>query len=132
MIVRYRWFQPGLSSEFGEFIASLISHPLTNDSSFGFILLEDSPESTKFKFIWKTVIVATQFDNEGAPESRQTETINFMDIVFLSRAEKTYLRIENPGLSSRKLMNASESFVSIGFYQKPIVFNHQRLLFLFQ
>lgn len=97
-----------------------------------FILLEDSPESTKFKFIWNTVIVATQFDNEGAPESRQTETINFMDIVFLSRAEKTYLRIENPGLSSRKLMNASESIVSIGFYQKPIVFNHQRLLFLFQ
>lgn len=127
MAIRYRWYKITLPLDLVGFIEHLKSHPLNPDSSFGFSYLGKSSSEYQFRFLWRSNIVTTSFDENGDPVYERIATINFMDIAFLSREKNIFLRIENPSRNLRDLMNAIESIVTMGFSCSAVVFSKSSL-----
>lgn len=128
MIVRYRWYEIRLPFGFLKLTNLLDSSPLESDSSSGFLILDKSPETAKYRFIWRDTLVSTSFDEDGAPVYQKVSTVNFLDIGIFKAVDKFFLRVENPTRSLRDLMNALESIIGIGFTSKIVIFSGVRLL----
>lgn len=124
MAVRYRWYKINLPVDLDDFSEHLKSTPLNDDSMFGFLFIDESQGEVKFRFLWRSTIVVTKFNENSNPVYEQISTINFLDIAFLRIQKKIFLRIENPSRSLRELMNAIESLAKAGFSCRPITFNN--------
>jgi hypothetical protein len=97
--------------------------PLTQNTSFGFSHIEGAIGSPKFRFLWRTKVVVTRFDDEGTPSYEEVASVNFTDFAIVQVDGVTFLRIENPSRNIRELLNALESILGLGFTSKPLTFD---------
>jgi hypothetical protein len=132
MLTRYRWYRiqfPRSDLDLSNIIAS---KPLTQDSSFGFLHIQDPINAAKFRFLWRTKVVVTQLDDDGDPSYEEVASVNFTDFAIVQVNDVTFLRIENPGRSIRDLLNALESLVGFGFTSKPMTFDRTKPTTVFE
>jgi hypothetical protein len=123
MLTRYRWYR--IKMPRGDYNLSNIitGKPLTQNTSFGFSHIEGAIGSPKFRFLWRTKVVVTRFDDEGTPSYEEVASVNFTDFAIVQVDGVTFLRIENPSRNIRELLNALESILGLGFTSKPLTFD---------
>lgn len=132
MLTKYRWYRvqvPGGTFDLRHMVAS---RPLTQDASFGFSRIDDAIDGAKFRFLWRTKIVATRFDDVGTPSYEEIASVCFTDFAICAVDGITFLRIENPGRNIRDLLNALESIVGLGFTSKPLLFDKAKPTTIFE
>lgn len=122
MITRYRWYRIQLPKDNLDLLSIISDKPLTNETNFGFTQIDGINGIPRFRFIWRTKVVATRFDEEGVPSYEEIASVNFTDFAIVSLDNVIFLRIENPGRNIRDLLNALESTVGLGFTSKSLTF----------
>jgi hypothetical protein len=131
MLTRYRWYRIQIPLNQG--LAKIISdNPLTQDASFGFSHISGEFGTSKYRFLWRTKVLVTRFDDEGNPFYEEVASVSFTDFAIVSVDETTFLRIENPGRNIRELMNALESILGLGFTSKPLTFEKAKPTTVFE
>lgn len=132
MLTRYRWYR--IQFPHGDFdLPSIIAgKPLTQDASFGFSCIEGAFDTAKFRFLWRTKVVVTRFDDGGTPSYEEMASVSFTDFAIVSVDDVTFLRIENPGRNNRDLLNALESLVGLGFTSKLLTFDKAKPTTVFE
>lgn len=132
MLTRYRWYR--IQMPLGNYdLAKIISgNPLTLDAGFGFSNIPDEFGNRKYRFLWRTKVVVTCFDDEGTPFYEEVASVNFTDFSIVLVEGMTFLRIENPGRNIRELMNALESILGLGFTSKALTFEKTRPTTVFE
>jgi hypothetical protein len=123
---RYRWYRIQLPSKALDFIEIIESFPLTKDANFGFSRVKGSIGPSIFRFLWRTKIIVTQFDDNGTPSYQEVANVSFTDFAKIDVDRKTFLRIENPGRNIRDLLNALESLFGLGFTCKLMTFEKSK------
>jgi len=122
MISRYRWYGIRLPHGSIGLAEALLQHPLKHDDSYGFARSTLHPGNASIRFYWKTKVTITNFDDLGNAAYSNIVSINFYDFTILDIEGKLFLRIENPGRSSRELFNAIETIMGLGFVSEPVLF----------
>lgn len=123
MLTRYRWYR--IKMPRGDYNLPIIftGKPLTQTTNFGFSHIEGTIGSPKFRFLWRTKVVVTRFDDEGTPSYEEVASVSFTDFAIIQVDGVTFLRIENPSRNIRELLNALESILGLGFTSKPLTFD---------
>lgn len=121
MIARYRWYSLKIPKAVTDIAQVILNRPLREDSQSGFSIA-DGEESSRFRFFWRTRVVVTLFDESGAPSYQQISSVEFTDFAIVKIRGRTYLRVENPGRSTRELLNALELALGFGFFCSPLTF----------
>lgn len=132
MLTRYRWYRIQLPRDKFDLLSIIAGRPLTQDASFGFSRIEGAIGASKFRFLWRTKIVVTRFDDGGTPSYEEVDSVSFTDFAIVSVDGVTFLRIENPGRNIRDLLNALESIVGLGFTSKPLTFDKAKPTTVFE
>lgn len=132
MLTRYRWYRIQLPSGIPDLPGVIAKHPLVANANQGFTRVEGSLGAPIFRFLWRSKVVITQFDDSGAPSYQEVATVNFTDFAIVSIEGSTFLRIENPGRSIRDLLNAIEALVGLGFTCKPVTFENTKPTTVFE
>lgn len=122
MLTRYRWYRVQFPHSDFDLPSIIAGKSLTQDTSFGFSHIEGTIGASKFRFLWRTKVVVTLFDEEGVPSYEEVASVNFMDFAIVPVDGTTFLRVENPNRNIRDLLNALESLVGLGFTSKPLTF----------
>lgn len=122
MQLRCRWYRIQLPKGTSNLIAMLEQHPLGLETNQGFMTVTGAWGQPLYRFLWRSKVVVTQFDDEGVPHYQEVATVNFTDFAVLNIGDDMFLRIESPGRSIRDLLNALESLVGLGFTCKPVTF----------
>lgn len=132
MLTRYRWYR--IQIPYGDYnLDKIISDkPLTQNVSFGFSKILDEIGSSKYRFLWRTKVVVTRFDDEGTPSYEEVASVSFTDFAIVQVDGITFLRIENPGRNIRELLNALESILGLGFTSKPLTFDKAKPTTVFE
>ena len=130
MGIKYRWYRikmpPGVD------LARLLARkPLSDTASFGFYKLDSDNSEIAFRFVWRTNVTVTRYDEDGEPQHEQIQTFGILHFSLLSIARNAYMRIENPQRNLRDLMNAIESLSGFGFSCSPVTFKqiHPKSIF---
>lgn len=123
MLTRYRWYRIRMPSGDLNLPIIITGKPLTQNTSFGFSHIEGTIGSPKFRFLWRTKVVVTRFDDEGTPSYEEVASVSFTDFAIIQVDGVTFLRIENPSRNIRELLNALESILGLGFTSKPLTFD---------
>lgn len=126
MLNRYRWYRIQLPSRVTNLADIIANRPLVPKASFGFSCVEDSIGTLIYRFLWRTKVVITQFDDSGTPSYQEVASVDFTDFSILDVEGETFVRIENPGRSIRDLFNALESLVGLGFTCRLLTFEKAR------
>lgn len=124
MSIRYRWFEIGISSGFRDFIDKLEGRPFVENSTKGFRIIDVLGDTVECQYIWKSTVYSTNINDEGDDELIAIDTTEIVKIFFMNINKKIFLKVENPTKSLKSLMTSLESIVSLGFYQKPVIFNY--------
>lgn len=132
MQARYRWFRIQLPGGTGSLQSIIARNPLTTDTNRGFTQVEGALGSPVYRFLLRSKVVITQFDESGTPSFEEVLTVNSTDFAVISVAGETYLRMENPGRSMRDLLNAIESLVGLGFTCRPVTFGSSKPTTVFE
>lgn len=132
MLTRYRWYRIQLPSGSLDLPDILANHPFVANASQGFTKAEGSLGGLIYRFLWRSKVVITQFDDSGAPAYQEVTTVNFTDFAIINIEGITFLRIENPGRSIRDLLNAIEALVGLGFTCKPVTFEGSKPTTVFE
>jgi hypothetical protein len=132
MLTRYRWYRIQLPRGDFELSSIIGDRPLTQDASFGFSRIEDAMGTSKFRFLWRTKVVVTRFDDDGSPSYQDVASVNFTDCAIVTIDAVTFLRVENPGRNIRDLLNALEALVGLGFTSKPLTFDRAKPTTIFE
>ena len=106
MLTRYRWYRIQLPHEISELSAAIENQPLVSESNLGFTRVNGALGFPIHRFLWRSKVVVTQFNDEGTPFYQEVATVNFTDFAILNIDGQSFLRIENPGRSIRDLLNA--------------------------
>lgn len=122
MLTRYRWYRIQLPSSISDISSIITGQPLTKGTSFGFSRMEDTVGTSIYRFLWRTKVVVTLFDDDANPSYEEVASINHTDFVIITVDDITFLRIENPRRNIRDLLNALESIIGLGFTCKPLTF----------
>lgn len=122
MSTTYRWYRVGLPKKGVGFVKLLSKRSLLADSEFGFALLEDDGQVPKLRFLWRTKVVVTRINEEGVPFNEEFASVSFVDFAVIRCDAKGYLRLENPGHGARRLFDAIETLVGLGFTCEPVRF----------
>lgn len=122
MPTKYRWYRIQLPSGTRDLSRVIAKHPLLPNTNQGFTKVEGSLGSPIYRFLWRSKVVITQFDDSGIPSYQEIDTVNYSDFAIVYVDGLTFLRVENPGRNIRELLNAIESLVGIGFTCKPLTF----------
>lgn len=122
MISRYRWYSIRLPNGSGSLAEALLQHAFKHDESYGFSRSNITSENASIRFYWKSKLTVTNFDDLGNATYSNVININFYDFTILDIEDKLFLRIENPGRSSRELFNAIETIMGLGFVTEPVLF----------
>lgn len=123
MLTRYRWYRIQFPRGGFDLSSLVATKPFRQDASFGFSHIEGTIDASKFRFLWRTKVVVTRFDNGSVPSYEEVASISFTDFAIIPIDGMTFLRIENPGRNVRDLLNALESLVGFGFTTKPLTFD---------
>ena len=132
MLTRYRWYR--IKMPRGDYNLPIIitGKPLTQNTSFGFSHIEGTIGSPKFRFLWRTKVVVTRFDDEGTPFCEEVASVSFTDFAIIQVDGVTFLRIENPSRNIRELLNALESILGLGFTSKQLTFDKAKPTTVFE
>lgn len=122
MLTRYRWYRIQLPSNISDISSIITDKPLTKGASFGFSRMEDTVGTSIYRFLWRTKVVVTLFDDDANPSYEEVASINHTDFVIITVDDITFLRIENPRRNIRDLLNALESIIGLGFTAKQLTF----------
>jgi hypothetical protein len=131
MPIRYRWHLvtfPNDGFDLGNVIAA---RPFSPNAAFGFYFIEGTTGSPSYRFLWRTKIMVTQFD-DGAPSYQEVASVSFTDFAVICVEGSTFLRIENPGRNTRELLNALEALVGFGFTSKAVTFEKVKPSLVFE
>lgn len=132
MLNRYRWYRIQLPSQVTNLAGIVDSHPLVLKASFGFSRVEGSMYTLIYRFLWRTKVVITHFDDSGKSSFQEIPSIDFTDFAIIDVEGETFLRIENPGRNIRELLNALESLIGLGFTCKLLTFEKARPTTVFE
>jgi len=132
MLTRYRWYRIQLPQSDLNLSEIIENRPLTQDSSFGFVHKENQTGASLFRFLWRTKVVITRFDDGDRPSYEEVASISFTDFSIVVAEGVTFLRIENPGRNMRDLLNALESILGLGFTSKPLTFDKAKPTTVFE
>jgi hypothetical protein len=132
MLTRYRWYRIQLPRGDFDLPSIIAGRPLTQDTSFGFSRIEGAFDASKFRFLWRTKVVVTRFDDGGTPSYEEVASVSFTDFAIVPVDGTTFLRIENPGRNIRDLLNVLESLVGIGFTSKLLTFDKTKPTTVFE
>jgi hypothetical protein len=132
MFTRYRWYRIQFPRNDYDLSSIIASKPLSQNASFGFSHIEGTIGAPKFKFLWRTKVVVTRFDDEGVPSYEEVTSVNFTDFAIVPVDGSTFLRIENPSRNIRDLLNALESLAGLGFTSKPLTFDKTKPTTVFE
>lgn len=132
MSATYRWYRIGLPKEVSNLESALEKSPLTTNSAFGFVALDSEDHGPKFRYMWRTKVIITRFDEDGIPYNEEVASVSFIDMGIVRRGPATYLRLENPGHGGRSLFNALETIVGMGFTCEPAGFHFANPLEIFK
>lgn len=132
MLTRCRWYRIQLPHGTPELSGVIEKHPLGLKSNQGFTRVNGALGLPIHRFLWRSKVVVTQFDESGAPFYQEIATVNFTDFAILNIDGQSFLRIENPGRSIRDLLNAVESLVGLGFTCKPVTFEKKKPTTVFE
>ena len=122
MLTRYRWYRIQFPSSISDISSIITGRPLTKGASFGFSRMEGTMGASRYRFLWRTKVVVTLFDDDANPSYEEVASINHTDFVMITVDDITFLRIENPRRNIRDLLNALESIIGLGFTCKPLTF----------
>lgn len=123
MLTRYRWYRIQLPRESADLPALVAKCPFVPAALFGFSRVEGGIGGSTFRFLWRTKVVVTRLDDDGAPVYDEVASVSFTDFAVVVVGAMTYLRIENPGRNIRDLLNALESLAGLGFTAQPMAFD---------
>jgi hypothetical protein len=132
MLVKYRWYRIQLPSGNIDLADVVAKHPLAQDSVFGFVKIEGSRSTPRFRFLWRTKVVVTRLDEDANPSYEEVASVSFTEFAVVFFEGMTFLRIENPGRNIRDLLNALESLVGLGFTAKPLTFEKTKPTTVFE
>lgn len=62
MLTRYRWYRIQLPSEDFDLPSNIAGMTMTKDTGVGFSRIEGTVGASKFRFLWRTKVVMTLFD----------------------------------------------------------------------
>jgi len=122
MFIKYRWYQIQFPSSDFDLSSILVDCLLTKNTSFGFLHIDGAMGNSMFRFLLRTKVIVTLFDDEGTPSYEEVASVNFTDFAIVTIKGITFLRIENPGRNIRDLLNTLESLIGLGFTSKPLTF----------
>lgn len=132
MLNRYRWYRIRLPRGATDLAVVIASRPFAPDNSFGFSRVDGPSGASLFRFLWRTKVFVTQFDDSGTPTYQEVASVNFTDFAVIEVDGHIFLRIENPGRNIRDLLNALESIVGLGFTSKLLTFEKARPTTVFE
>jgi hypothetical protein len=122
MSARYRWYKVHFPDGFDTLEQRLALNPFSTTSADGFLRLENINSELRFRFFSRSTLLVTKIDEQGNTSFEEVSTIKFTDFALLIRERGCFLRLENPGLNLRELLNAIESHTGLGFTCRPITF----------
>lgn len=132
MLNRYRWYRIQLPRGVTDLAEIITACPLGPGDTYGFSRTEGSTGTQLHRFLWRTKVIVTQFDDAGAPSYQEVASVNFTDFAIIGIDGETFLRIENPGRNIRDLLNALESRVGLGFTSKLLTFEKAKPTTVFE
>lgn len=132
MLSRFRWYRVNFPNRDFNLEKVISNKPLTLDSNFGFSRIADDLDVPRFRFLWRTKVVVTHYDDEGMPTYEKIASINFIDFAIVSFDDEKFLRLENPGRCLSELFNTIELIVGLGFTSKLITFDKVRPTTIFE
>lgn len=132
MLNRYRWYRIQLPRGGTDLVEIITARPLDTDATYGFSRSDGSTGRQLHRFLWRTKVIVTQFDNAGEPSYLEVASVNFTDFAVIEVDGETFLRIENPGRNIRDLLNALESMVGLGFTSKLLTFEKAKPTTVFE
>lgn len=132
MLTRYRWYRIQFPRSDYDLPSIIAGKPLSQNASFGFSHIEDTIGAPRFRFLWRTKVVVTRFNDEGVPSYEEVASVNFTDFAIVPVDGWTFLRIENPSRNIRDLLNALESLSGLGFTSKPLAFDKTKPTTVFE
>lgn len=122
MILRFKWYKLIVPNGLQNLGRDLLRSQLTAETDCGFRIRTEDRSGIHLRFAWRSTVVAMTVDEDGNPSPTPIATVNFIDLKFFSLNSAVYLRVENPGKSSRALMNEIERVAGYGFAIQPIIF----------
>lgn len=121
-MLRYRWHWVKFPNEGFELDSVIAGRPFSPGAEVGFYRVEGTTGSPTYRFLWRTKIVVTQFDDDGTPFYQEIANVSFTNFAIVCVEDSTFIRIENPGRNVRDLLNTLESLVGFGFTSKAVTF----------
>lgn len=124
MQTRYRWFRIQLPARARDLGAIVANCPFESASAYGFARAPS--DGASYRYLWRSRVVVTTLDAEGAPTYEQIDSVSFTDFAVVELGDLIFLRIENAGRNIRDLLNALETLAGMGFTAKPVTFDKAR------
>ena len=124
MQIRYRWFRIQLPARARDLAAIVANCPFESAAAHGFARAPSGGAS--YRYLWRSRVVVTKLDAEGAPTYEQIDSVSFTDFAVVELGDLIFLRIENAGRNIRDLLNALETLAGMGFTAKPVTFDKER------
>lgn len=123
MQARYRWFRIQLPARARD-LADLVARcSFDSTSPYGFARILGDVGGASYRFLWRSRVVVTKLDPDGAPTYEKIDSVSFTDFSLVEVGELIFLRVENPSRNIREMLNALETLVGMGFTAKPVVFD---------
>lgn len=126
MFRRYRWYRIQLPKNSISLPEAITKNSLKADNDFGFSVIEYGVDKPTYRFLWRTKITVTKFDESGALIFENLSTVSFTDFIIINIDEEIFLRIENPARTLKDLFNTLESIYGLGFTSKRVSFEKNK------
>lgn len=124
MAMRYRWYRVGVPDSSAKLSRYIDASVPEESKGVGFYSIVGGLGREQLRFWWKSPVVITRIDDEGAVSFDEIESVSFVDFELIESLAGTYIRIENPNRNARELFNFFEGAVGLGFTCAPVVFEY--------
>jgi hypothetical protein len=95
-------------------------------SDFGFYRTPSEASEESFRFVWRTTVVTTRYDENGEEASEELQSFSAVSFSIMNIGRGLFMRVENPNRNLRDLMNAIEGAAGYGFSCSPVTFETER------
>jgi hypothetical protein len=126
MFKRYRWYRIQIPKNSISLHEAISKNKLSTENDFGFSLIEHGTGTPSYRFLWRTTITVTKFDESGALAFEDLSTVSFTDFTIINIDEEIFIRVENPTRTLKELFNTLESIYGLGFTNKRINFEKHK------
>jgi hypothetical protein len=126
MFKRYRWYRIQIPKNSISLHEAVSKNTLKTENDFGFSRIEHGTGMPGYRFLWRTTITVTKFDESGALTFEDLSTVSFTDFTIINIDEEIFLRVENPARTLKELFNTLESIYGLGFTNKRVSFEKNK------